>query len=573
MKAVVQEIKHGKLYKVWVPKTELEILEVQETRQPVEYRSLYERYSRNEDDFANWIKKPCAPKGTKRHLVRLFNHPIHNVLLTLENFHGVWKKCTWSAMAIFSDLLEYTPQELMRVLQRVVIFWENVASISRSRDSIVGDEHTACRISGLWPSICEADDSFFQTAMQKRVIFRSVENSEARKDIRYLIENLDHRVPTFGTVVPECRALLRLARQLRSALPPEYELCNSAINSGGWRATRRQYYECFLASARSRNEEADQLKREVRRLLKPEATYYPQRTSSVDGIIQLLKLTTNVRVISEPPNGLWAQYDVPLSRLFEFNVLQESLSHAKFESLPVLHLFRDFFEGFFGRREGPEQWTSGTLEVISKGICTSRSSYNSACSIGKRPSYDTGQSRSGDVSPLLVPYMNKNNSYILGLVNREVRWVPSQSRASCKAEIEDCNLPRSTPRSSNYELDNRPEKDDCKPFMAKANVEDPVDIVRQDRLHASSTSDAHMDSHPLLEGTKSTVSSSSTLVEEFPRAVTAAPHHCSFITSRSKLRVLVLLEKNQMLLAPCDAVYSACYVNIKYGDRMMCTER
>lgn len=137
------------------------------------------------------------------------------MLIKLERMRGVWQPIRLNTLSNFSKLLDHIPQELLRALNRIANFWDDITSLSGLKDHRNEDIE---RITGLWPKVSKIDKELFVVGMTDKTLFPNVTETKARKRIQETVVAMDCRVPTLSIIQAEVRALLSIVGCLYSAL-------------------------------------------------------------------------------------------------------------------------------------------------------------------------------------------------------------------------------------------------------------------------------------------------------------------------------------------------------------------
>lgn len=322
-------------------------------RKSIKYEEIYKLHQKDTKGFNRNLKAYTLPKHARVTLTGLFQNPvIHDYLLRLERFPGVWINCTWGSLSAFNSLLECVPEELARFLDRAIRFWDDVASLCKpEEDKVREDTETPSRIAGWWPECCQKDRTNLQEQMVgDNPIFPAV-TDEKRAQIGAKIRGLKYRVPSLYGIGVECRAISEISKRLKSC--ENIKLEKSILIVNGQTASSDQYRKIFLAAGRAcYREDNTILKRNVARIFhnRPEELGTPDR--------ELLDLTTIYSRVSAPPDGIWT---LGVSPLFQFDLLDKlGKGHGPGEKLRAALLIKDFFESFFGSAQ------SGFDSVVEK---------------------------------------------------------------------------------------------------------------------------------------------------------------------------------------------------------------
>jgi len=350
-------------------------------RQPVNYAKLHREFYR---DPSGW---PGLDPNHKAYLRKLFNSPIHGVLLRLEGIPGVWQWLNFNTLSNFSKLLDHVPKELSRALNRIAEFWEGIC---RHPSQILADTITDGEIKGLWPAYSSYDMKKFRNAMANKAdrIFPNITDPEERDCIKNKVEVLNYRVPSLWIAKSEARALQGIVDCLQMALSNHKAvLKDSAILLEENKTSDLQYYLCFLAAARACHHMDDSvLHKEVGSILYGKESY----TAAIE-TKATFRQSTDKRVVSAQGHGVWKCND--MSAGFHFETLRDFELRAKNSQLPILLLLKDFFESFFG-----------SVQEIK---------YSKACSLVVAEGYLSGEysssSERSESEPLKTPNSSTNS--------------------------------------------------------------------------------------------------------------------------------------------------------------------
>ncbi len=326
---------------------QLQTFEIKNTRQPIRYADLLDFYRNDKERFASHVKPPCAPHGSRRVLMGLFeNRSLNDKLLRIFRFRGLAKCCTWNSLTVFYELSYLVPQELEQKLDHLAMFWEELSLLTESSEDIYCDEDTSSKLSGLWPLKCESDMGKLRTLENSRYFFALVTDSDIRQSIVNKIATLNYRVPTLPLVISESSALRQLALLLKKNLNAMGErsfLKHSKLGWKGRRADKYQYWQCFLAAARAQcNGSHEMLIDDLRRIFEAVEPVSPPRISAA-----ALQETSEFRRVSAYPHGIWASA-VILALLFDEKTLSIGPSTCVTQpELPMILLLQDFLLSFF----------------------------------------------------------------------------------------------------------------------------------------------------------------------------------------------------------------------------------
>lgn len=321
--------------------------DIMNTRQPIRYADLLDFYRNDKERFRSHVKPPCAPHGSRRNLVGLFeNRSLNDKLLRIFRFRGLAKYCTWNSLTVFYELSYLVPQELEQKLDHLAIFWEELSLLTESSDEIYCDEDTSSKLSGLWPLKCESDMGKLRTLENSRHFFALVTDSDIRQSIVNKIATLNYRVPTLPLVISESSALRQLATLLEknlSAMGERSFLKHGELGWKGRRANEYQYWQCFLAAARAQcNGSHETIINDLRRIFEAVEPVSPPRISAA-----ALQETSRFRRVSAYPHGIWSSA-VILALLFDNKMLSTGPSTCVAQpELPIILLLQDFLHSFF----------------------------------------------------------------------------------------------------------------------------------------------------------------------------------------------------------------------------------
>lgn len=327
--------------------SQLQTFEIKNTRQPIRYADLLDFYRNDEERFTSHIKPPCAPHGSRKVLMGLFeNRSLNDKLLRIFRFRGLAKCCTWNSLTVFYELSYLVPQELEQKLDHLAMFWEELSLLTESSEDIYCDEDTSSKLSGLWPLKCESDMGKLRTLENSRYFFALVTDSDIRQSIVNKIATLNYRVPTLPLVISESSALRQLALLLKKNLNAMGERSFLKHGKLGWkgrRADKYQYWQCFLAAARAQcNGSHEMLIDDLKRIFEAVESVSPPRISAA-----ALQETSEFRRVSAYPHGIWASA-VILALLFDEKTLSIGPSTCVTQpELPMILLLQDFLHSFF----------------------------------------------------------------------------------------------------------------------------------------------------------------------------------------------------------------------------------
>ena len=235
---------------------------------------------------------------------------IHSLLWTLEYFKGEWSYCTWKALNIFHELNSEMPNELIKVLNRELSFWNEMGAIAKDDGVIKQDAYTSSKIGGRWPSICLNDQKMLMEhmTMAKGRTFPLVHDTPLRQDIMNFLLQMEFRIPTASMIVAECETMLTLAKRIPSKREDDRGRLVQVLKVAK--------SECRQSSPK-----------------------HPNVAKLPHGDDQLM---TKRRKLSE---NFWAQ---DLDVFFELQLLQRVDLKTKRDGFPLTLLIADFFSSFFG---------------------------------------------------------------------------------------------------------------------------------------------------------------------------------------------------------------------------------